>query len=207
MNFCMKYFVVNIFLLFDFAHAISIASSEGQFVRAKLTRIHSFPDNDLQPSYSRRKTVKKVGIIGAGIAGLGFAASLKRMCPGVEDIAIFESRNSSYALTGSLGGGVQINGGAIVLEKLGCLPQIENFAQPIRKVISRSNTRTTLVDIDVQSLFREKAPNYMVSNSGKAKSYTIMRDALIEILYNATQSPSAPRDGSKDVRCSLTGIN
>ncbi len=49
--------------------------------------------------------------------GLGIAACLKKLGVGVSDVTVFEARNDF--LQASLGGGLQLTGGAVVLQSLG----------------------------------------------------------------------------------------
>lgn len=161
----------------------------------------------VQPSLTiHNGAIRKIGIIGSGIAGLGFAASLTRLQTGVEEIVIFESRNPSSVLTSNLGGGVQINGGAVVLDKLGCTPLLKAYGEPVKQILSRNTARETLAKIDISKLFREKAPSYMTYESGQPLMFTIMRDALMEILYNATQLQSTA-DSKALIKCNLYGIS
>ena len=75
------------------------------------------------------RLINKVAIIGSGTAGLGLAAALKQLSSGVKEITVFESR--ADFLQSNIGGGVQLSGGAAVLEKLGCLPALESTAHPV----------------------------------------------------------------------------
>lgn len=159
----------------------------------------------MQFSLHSNVAIRKVGIIGSGIAGLGFAATLARLGTGVEEIEIFESRDQASLLTSNLGGGVQINGGAVVLDKIGCAPSLKIYGEPVKQIFSRNSGRDILAKIDISKLFRDKAPSYMTTESGQPLMFTIMRDALIEILYNVTQQQSTAHSNTP-IRCNLYGI-
>jgi NADPH-dependent 2,4-dienoyl-CoA reductase/sulfur reductase-like enzyme len=59
--------------------------------------------------------VKRIAIVGSGPAGLGLAASIKQLNTGIKEVCLFDSRDDF--LQTNLGGGVQLSGGAAVLEK------------------------------------------------------------------------------------------
>jgi 2-polyprenyl-6-methoxyphenol hydroxylase-like FAD-dependent oxidoreductase len=122
---------------------------------------------------------------------IGLAAALKQLQCGVKDVTVFESREQF--LQPDLGGGLQLSGGAAVLEKLGCLSALEQTAHPFKGVLSRNSYGTELLNLDVTDSVRTKASKELVSNNGNGSplTYSIMRDALQEILYNATLSQTS----------------
>ena len=132
--------------------------------------------------------VNKVAIVGSGTAGLGLAAALKQLQSGVTEITVFESR--ADFLQSNIGGGVQLSGGAAVLEKLGCLSALESTAHRMKAVRSRNSYGTELLKLDVSTSVNEKARMELCSNKGNGQPmvFSIMRDALQHILHNATQS-------------------
>lgn len=134
------------------------------------------------------RLINKVAIIGSGTAGLGLAAALKQLQTGVTDITVFESRTDF--LQSSIGGGVQLSGGAAVLEKIGCLPYLEQKAHRMKAVRSRNSFGTELLKLNVLTSVNDKARNELCSLGGRGQPmiFSIMRDALQHILYNATQT-------------------
>ena len=140
--------------------------------------------------------IKRIAIVGSGTAGLGLAAALKQLPSGVEEVVIFESRDNF--LQPSLGGGVQINGGAAVMEKLGCLPDLERVAQRMGAVRSRNNYGAELLQLDIFSSVITKAKDELCASSGTGAPmvFSIMRDALQSILYDATQNTKASSPNS-----------
>ena len=132
--------------------------------------------------------IKRIAIVGSGTAGLGLAAALKQLPSGVEEVVIFEGRDDF--LQPSLGGGVQINGGAAVMEKLGCLPDLERVAQRMGAVRSRNNNGIELLQLDIFTSVLTKAKDELCASSGTGAPmvFSIMRDALQSILYDATQN-------------------
>ena len=149
------------------------------------------------------KLIKRVAIVGGGTAGLGLAAALTRLPSGVDDVTVFEAR--ANFLQQSLGGGVQINGGAAVLEKLGLLPELERVAQRMGAVRSRNRYGAELLQLDIFSSVLTKAASELCADggSGAPMVYSIMRDALQRLLYDATQAPAMPAAPRVNVRGSM----
>ena len=134
------------------------------------------------------KLINKVAIVGSGTAGLGLAAALKQLQSGVNEITVFESREDF--LQSNIGGGVQLSGGAAVLEKLGCLPALERTAHRMKAVRSRNSYGTELLKLDVSTSVNEKARKELCADKGNGQPmiFSVMRDALQHVLYNATQT-------------------
>lgn len=135
-------------------------------------------------------SIRRVCVIGSGIAGLGAAACLKQLSVDgdgkLEEVVVFESRENF--LQAKLGGGIQLSGGSAVLERIGCLPDLVKSAEVMHTVLSRNSNGDELIKLDVDRLIRERAPKELCADGGKGDPmiYTIMRDALLSILYNAT---------------------
>lgn len=133
-------------------------------------------------------SISKVGIVGSGPAGLGLAAALARLDSKVEEVVIFEAREDF--LQASLGGGVQLTGGASVLDKLGLGEVLHQRAQPLQRVFARNAREDTLLDLDVATLIQQRASTELCRESGQPLCYSIMRDNLQELLFEASQSNS-----------------
>lgn len=142
-------------------------------------------------SLSLSPSISKVAIVGSGPAGLGLAAALARLDTKVEEVVIYEAREEF--LQTSLGGGVQLTGGASILDKLGLGEELHGRAQPLRRVFARNAYEDTLLDLDVAGLIQQRAATELCSDSGQPMCYSIMRDNLQELLYQASQED---RDGS-----------
>ena len=123
---------------------------------------------------------KRVAVVGAGIGGLALARALQTLDTGVEDVAVFERRDE---LKPNIGGGIQINGGAAVLARLGLGEQMKASALPVRRILSRKSGGFELLDIDVQSLVRGEPS--LVDETGTPQAFSIMRDALQRMLAEA----------------------
>ena len=123
---------------------------------------------------------KRVAVVGAGIGGLALARALQTLDTGVEDVAVFERRDE---LKPNIGGGIQINGGAAVLARLGLGEQMKASALPVRRILSRKSGGFELLDIDVQSLVRGEPS--LVDETGTPQAFSIMRDALQRMLADA----------------------
>lgn len=82
--------------------------------------------------------VKRVAIVGAGIGGLSLANALcSNAAMAVEEVEVFEKFDS---VKPGIGGGVQINSGAVVLARLGLGDAIKVCA--CCRVGSRTMTQT-----------------------------------------------------------------
>ena len=136
--------------------------------------------------------IKKVAIVGSGVGGLSLAACLKKIDCGVESVEIYEERQN-YLQT-LLGGGVQITGGANVIERLGLLESLEGISEKLTFVRSRTSAGEPLLTLNVSKAFSvEGVRNQLVAkNSIQPLSFSVMRDALLSLLYNATQSSQNP---------------
>ena len=123
---------------------------------------------------------KRVAVVGAGIGGLALAKALQTLDTGVEDVAVFDRRDE---LKPNIGGGIQINGGAAVLARLGLGEQMKASALPVRRILSRKSGGFELLDIDVESLVRDEPS--LVDDTGTPQAFSIMRDALQRMLADA----------------------
>lgn len=123
---------------------------------------------------------RRVAIVGAGIGGLALAKALGELDTGVEEVILFDRRAE---LKPGIGGGIQINGGAAVLARLGLGEQMKASALPVRRILSRKSDGFQLLDIDVESLVKDEPA--LVSADGTPQAFSIMRDALQRILVDA----------------------
>ncbi len=128
--------------------------------------------------------VKKVGIVGCGPAGLMLAASLKRLNCGVEEIFLFDKRSDILNIAG---GGLQISGGSMVMQKIGLLDEIIKIGHPLHNVLARNSNGDVLLNLDIKELVTTKAKEELCVNN-KPVIFSIMRNALQSILYNAVTS-------------------
>lgn len=147
-------------------------------------------------------SIRKVAIIGSGPGGLGLAASLKHF-NSVGVIDVFESRPSvTQPSQGSIpnsfsdiiveyriGGGLQLSGGALVLEKIGLFNKLEKQSLPLNRVFSRDQEAIKILDINLGD---------EIKSSGKILRFrSIMRDALQQILYEASKTKSPSKTSTK----------
>jgi salicylate hydroxylase len=137
---------------------------------------------------------QKVAVIGGGPAGLATALALQKLPTGVKSVTVFERKAN---LRPGVGGGIQINGGAAILSKLGLRDEILAAGNPLERVLARNVDGTTLLDIQVPDLIRGLAPKppvlrlidmaaearkQLVGDDGKISVFLIMRDKLQEML-------------------------
>eukprot|EP00471_Norrisiella_sphaerica_P013242 CAMPEP_0184503136 /NCGR_PEP_ID=MMETSP0113_2-20130426/51709_1 /TAXON_ID=91329 /ORGANISM="Norrisiella sphaerica, Strain BC52" /LENGTH=491 /DNA_ID=CAMNT_0026892573 /DNA_START=85 /DNA_END=1560 /DNA_ORIENTATION=- len=145
-------------------------------------------------SSGSRKLPKRVGIIGSGPAGLSMARALQYLDTGVEEVKVFDKNG---ALEPDLGGGLQINGGAAVLAKLGLAEEMKRSGLPVSKIRSRTVGGRELLSIDVQNLVKNE-PSLM--HEGTPMVFTIMRDCLVNLLAGSL------KEGTLNLGKRLTGV-
>lgn len=78
----------------------------------------------------------------------------------------------------AIGGGFNINGGAVILERLGMGDDVRSIANPMRRVISRTTAGGELFDIDIESTI----PSALRGRDGASACYTVMRSELQRVL-------------------------
>jgi len=109
--------------------------------------------------------IRRVCVIGSGIAGLGVAACLKQLDnEKLEEVVVFESRDNF--LQARLGGGIQLSGGSAVLERIGYLNELDQAAEVMHTITSRNSKGDTLIQLDVDKLIRENAPKQLCAAKG-----------------------------------------
>lgn len=133
-----------------------------------------------------RAAVDRVAVVGGGVAGLALASALANLKggSGVTDVVIYETRDN--VLQSNLGGGVQLSGGAAVMAQLGMLSDLKRVGQKVDRVLARNYRKEQLLDIDVEMSVRLNALDELMVD-GETMFFSIMRDALLNMLYNSTQ--------------------
>ncbi|CAE7792890.1 ZEP [Symbiodinium sp. CCMP2592] len=133
----------------------------------------------------------RVAVIGAGPAGLATALALRKEAK-LQDVTVLER---SPELRPGVGGGVQLHSGASLLEELGV---DLSFAQPLRRIRSRSASGEDLLKLDLPSLIDnfEAFSGSVRRSDGEPASCTVMRDALLEAMARELP-PGSIRLGTK----------
>ncbi|CAE7027965.1 prhF [Symbiodinium natans] len=132
-----------------------------------------------------RQASPRVAVVGAGPAGLAAALALRKEA-GLDDITVLER---SPELRPGVGGGVQLHSGAALLEELGV---DLSFAQPLRRIRSRSASGDELLQLDLPNLLDtfEAFSGSVRRSDGQPASCTVMRDALLEAMAKSLPSGS-----------------
>jgi len=116
------------------------------------------------------------------------------MDTGVEEVVVFDRTD---ALRPNLGGGIQVNGGAAVLARLGLGEEILKAGLPVKSVRTRTAQGFELLNIDVQqAVGREPSLLY----KGTPMCFTIMRDSLQKLLADSL------REGTIQTNKKLVGL-
>jgi len=121
------------------------------------------------------KPPARIGIVGGGPAGLTLANALLSLESGAEEVKVYEQYEE---LKPAIGGGFNINGGAVILERLGMGDDVRSIANPMRRVISRTTAGGELFDIDIESTI----PSALRGRDGASACYTVMRSELQRVL-------------------------
>lgn len=114
---------------------------------------------------------------------------------------MFEGR-ADAAQTG-LGGGLQLSGGARVLELLGVLPQLRAVALPLARVLGRNAERQVLLDLDAAAAVRASGQRDLLASDSAPLLLSVMREALQGVLLAACLAPPAPHEAAVEVRTSM----
>ena len=158
---------------------------------------------------SDQRPIRRVAIIGAGIAGLSLAHALHSATDGDMEVTVFDSRSGPLDYTA--GAGVQINGGASVLRRISpelhgkvvraALPlgNIRSRAKPWFQSDTTPNAFSTLLEINLESAIRSAggdAEKALIVD-GEVQAFTIMRGALQKILLEALPSTTRVELGKR----------
>ena len=156
-----------------------------------------------------QQPIRRVAIVGAGIAGLSLAHALESTCNDVE-VTIFDSRPEP--LDFGAGAGVQINGGASVLRRIN--PELHGkvvrAALPLKDIRSRAkpwfqsggsngNPFSTLLEINLESAIKNTGGDVekALIVDGEVQAFTIMRGALQKLLLEALPSTTQVELGKR----------
>lgn len=193
---------------------IHLASKSDGVLAAAPTTGSSLDEQVKSGTSDAEQPIRRVAIVGAGIAGLSLAHALESTCDGVE-VTIFDSR--SEPLDFSAGAGVQINGGASVLRRINpdLHGKVVRAALPLKDIRSRAkpwfqsggtsgNPFSTLLEINLESAIKNTGGDVAEALivDGEVQAFTIMRGALQKILLEALPSTTKVALGKR-----LTNIN
>lgn len=137
----------------------------------------------------------RVGIVGAGPAGLTLAHALCFLHGKnrIDEIRVYDR---SEALNPAIGGGLQLSCGAATLARLGI--DVASVASPLRGVRSRNVDGTELLELDVRQAMAEARAPKLGDGDG---AFGIMRESLQKLL-----AEQIPDDGTLQLGRKVTSV-
>eukprot|EP00520_Triparma_pacifica_P013233 CAMPEP_0118672544 /NCGR_PEP_ID=MMETSP0785-20121206/22597_1 /TAXON_ID=91992 /ORGANISM="Bolidomonas pacifica, Strain CCMP 1866" /LENGTH=202 /DNA_ID=CAMNT_0006567513 /DNA_START=293 /DNA_END=901 /DNA_ORIENTATION=+ len=139
---------------------------------------------------STNNPINKVAIVGGGVTGLTLALSLSTYTNAT--CVLYERRNLSPGRIA--GGGIQVNGGAAVLNSLMSDKRwkaLEGRMESMGRIVSDTYVPheggRNLLEIDVGEAFRLFKASDLIAGQDDYSSYTIMRAALVEELIESVR--------------------
>lgn len=152
--------------------------------------------------------IRRVAIIGAGIAGLATAACLKHLNTGVEEVFLFDNYEYRGGMVQyTVGGALAISGGAVILDAIGCLDELKKYGHQVKNLLFTHNDEK-LIDLDLNSL-KGELPSILYQNKGEgdAKVFTLRWNALRKILHDHAFRKEEIAMESKEASGSDRGCN
>ncbi|CAN8066067.1 unnamed protein product [Agarophyton chilense] len=133
-----------------------------------------------RPSWTASAKPRRVGIAGAGIAGLSTALALIRTPgTGVEQVDIFEPR---LDVDSGKGGALNLNGASAILGSVYGVP-IQDIGSSLDRVIAREVAGSTLFEVDVGRVLKSsKAATKALSMNGRHSFMAVMREDMLSLL-------------------------
>lgn len=130
----------------------------------------------------------RVGIIGAGVAGLTAANAIKRKIPTASVDILERMSQNSFKYTNK-GAGFNLNGGAVVLDKLDIAKDLLHAANELTCPVHTMRTETTsgkvLSEIDIEKLLLEESETNdlgFINAHYQKLFFNISRDRLLDHL-------------------------
>ncbi|CAM9099080.1 unnamed protein product [Discosporangium mesarthrocarpum] len=151
-----------------------------QHVEAKSHVGATRSSNRLRVAVMTSPKVERVAVVGGGIGGLTLAIALQALQTGVKEVQVFER---STAIIPGIGGGVQINSGAVVLGRLGLGDTIKAAGNRVKRILSRTVGGRVILDLDIDGIIASDPKlGDTIVDDGTPMLFTFMRDHLLQIL-------------------------
>lgn len=125
--------------------------------------------------------VERIAVVGSGIGGLAFAASMKSLDTGAKEVVVFDSHDET--LTENTGGALGLSGGAAILERLGCLRELQQVGRPVDKINFTYHDRSVM-EFDFKKQMSNMVSSLISCHDGKPMIYTTRWSALRKVLHN-----------------------
>jgi 2-polyprenyl-6-methoxyphenol hydroxylase-like FAD-dependent oxidoreductase len=125
--------------------------------------------------------VERIAVVGSGIGGLAFAACMKSLDTGAKEVVVYDSHDET--LTENAGGALGLSGGAAILERLGCLRELQQVGRPVDKINFTYHNRSVL-EFDFKRHTPNMVSSLISSQEGKPMIYTTRWSALRKVLHS-----------------------
>lgn len=133
-----------------------------------------------------QRPVQRVAVVGAGVGGLSFTLSLRHHHGGTlstgpaPQVDVYEQYGGQ--LDAPAGAAFNLNGGAAVLCDLGLEADLRRLSNPMARVLSRTVTGQTLMDLDIPVIVADAGASEQLCRNGTTWAVTCLRAELLGLL-------------------------
>jgi len=117
---------------------------------------------------------ERIAVVGAGPAGLSLAHALLTQNSGAKHVKVYEQYGE---LAPEVGGALNINGGAVMLAKMGLMKELSEIGNPMKRVVAQDTSSDSLFSVDVPSVLPHE-----LKYCGQPCAFTVMRQDLQNML-------------------------
>lgn len=127
--------------------------------------------------------IKRIAVVGSGIGGLAFAACMKKMHTGVEEVVVIDSHDDTLSF--NLGGALGLSGGAAVLERIGCMEELRKRSCAVKRILATYHDHK-IMELDLASMLSSMCSTILAKDNSQPMIYTTRWSELRKILHDFT---------------------